>query len=245
MTAGTLDPRNRTFIHDLAERLGLEFESLDERLPEKPISDFEGVADQRIRILEESETEGNIRLTELIAINKFVRYKNPERVFEFGTFDGRTTLNLAGNTGDDSEVYTIDLPPDQKPETDLNTERGDDYFIEKSRKQSYRYQDYPESEKIYQIHSDSAQYDYDQLGNNFDFIFVDGAHSYEYVKSDTKIALELINEEGLILWHDYGTFKGVTDALNEYWSDNEKFASLTRIKNTSLVVLDLTHRGLD
>jgi hypothetical protein len=35
-----------------------------------------------------------------------------------------------------------------------------------------------------------------------DLIFVDGAHSYEYVKNDTVKGLEMLRPGGIIAWHD-------------------------------------------
>ena len=41
------------------------------------------------------------------------RQAGPQRdVVEIGTFDGRTTLNLAINTPEDVTISTLDLPPD-------------------------------------------------------------------------------------------------------------------------------------
>ncbi|MBL8012699.1 MAG: class I SAM-dependent methyltransferase, partial [Candidatus Omnitrophica bacterium] len=36
-----------------------------------------------------------------------------------------------------------------------------------------------------------------------DLVFIDGNHSYEFVKSDTENALEMLSEKGVIIWHDY------------------------------------------
>ena len=49
-----------------------------------------------------------LETTLLIAALKSV---NARRIFEFGTYLGSTTLNLALNTPDDAEVFTFDLPP--------------------------------------------------------------------------------------------------------------------------------------
>ena len=34
-------------------------------------------------------------------------------------------------------------------------------------------------------------------------MFVDGAHAYSYVKSDTEKALRMIRPGGVIVWHDF------------------------------------------
>ena len=35
-----------------------------------------------------------------------------------------------------------------------------------------------------------------------DLVFVDGAHSYDYVKNDTEKGLEMLRPGGVIAWHD-------------------------------------------
>jgi len=37
----------------------------------------------------------------------------------------------------------------------------------------------------------------------FDFIFVDGSHRLEDVIADSRLALELLAQNGIIIWHDY------------------------------------------
>lgn len=50
----------------------------------------------------------------------------------------------------------------------------------------------------------------------FDFIYIDGMHTYEQVKKDIKNYLPLLKKGGFIGGHDYAeTFQGVIDAVNE------------------------------
>jgi predicted O-methyltransferase YrrM len=51
--------------------------------------------------------------------------------------------------------------------------------------------------------------------HHFDFIFIDADHSYEGVRRDTVIALNLVKTNGIIVWHDYGNEKDVTSFLDE------------------------------
>jgi predicted O-methyltransferase YrrM len=37
----------------------------------------------------------------------------------------------------------------------------------------------------------------------FDLIFVDGSHFFEHVVADSRLALELVSPQGIIVWHDY------------------------------------------
>jgi hypothetical protein len=66
-----------------------------------------------------------------------------------------------------------------------------------------------------------------------DFVFVDGDHSYEYVKNDTEKAFELLAPDGAIAWHDFaGKSEGVVRYLRELALDKP----LMRIRNTCLVL---------
>jgi predicted O-methyltransferase YrrM len=50
----------------------------------------------------------------------------------------------------------------------------------------------------------------------FDAIFIDGDHSRAAVENDTALAESLINETGIIVWHDYGNEQAeVTDFLKD------------------------------
>jgi hypothetical protein len=48
-----------------------------------------------------------------------------------------------------------------------------------------------------------------------DVVYVDGAHSYEYVRSDTENALRMLSERGTILWDDYPAWPGVYRHLTD------------------------------
>jgi phosphoribulokinase len=50
-----------------------------------------------------------------------------------------------------------------------------------------------------------------------DLFFIDGAHSYPCVKSDTENALKCMKRGGLLIWHDYGRVgvNGVSKYLHE------------------------------
>ncbi len=50
--------------------------------------------------------DGNVSDFEIGVINRLVKYNNPKTLFEIGTFDGRTTLNMAAHSGGDALVYT-------------------------------------------------------------------------------------------------------------------------------------------
>ncbi len=62
--------------------------------------------------------------------------------------------------------------------------------------------------------------------NSLDFIFIDGNHSYEYVKEDIELWYPKIKKGGLISGHDYGQDPekypgfGVDKAVHEHFGNN-------------------------
>jgi predicted O-methyltransferase YrrM len=54
-----------------------------------------------------------------------------------------------------------------------------------------------------------------------DFVFIDGDHSYEGCMADIKHALTMMNHNGVVAGHDYGTpgFTGVKQSADEIFGD--------------------------
>ena len=76
-----------------------------------------------------------------------------------------------------------------------------------------------------------------------DFAFIDGSHSYDYVASDTRNVLKMMNhKKGVILWHDFseGVWEGnVVQALLDMSVEQSCLKQLCRIAGTSLGFLQL------
>jgi SAM-dependent methyltransferase len=50
---------------------------------------------------------------------------------------------------------------------------------------------------------------------SLDFVFIDASHEYEDVKNDILAWLPKVKKKGILAGHDYGTFDGVTRAVDE------------------------------
>ena len=148
------------------------------------------------------------------------------------------TLNMAKNSPIGSKIYTLDLPKEKIAATKLKIQFGDRIFIDKEISGSTHLNKDSEG-KITQLYGDSATFDFSSFYGTMDFIFIDGAHSYEYIVNDTNKALKLLrNRKGIIIWHDYDHgWPGVTTALNELFKKGELFAALKHIEGTSMVCL--------
>lgn len=190
-----------------------------------------------VKVREPIKDKGNILLFEIVVINWLIKTYNPVNLFEIGTFDGRTALNMAVNCPAAGKIHTLDLPREQINSARLRLTGGDREFINKE-VSGAKYRETKCRYKITQLYGDCAAFDFSPYQNEMDLVFVDGSHSYEYVLHDSETALRLLrNGKGIVLWHDYGKWKGVTQALEELFRNAADFASLKHIDGTTLVCL--------
>jgi predicted O-methyltransferase YrrM len=65
------------------------------------------------------------------------------------------------------------------------------------------------------VFGDSSKLDWSKLPGPFDIVFIDGCHYYDYVARDTQNALNHLRAAGLVIWHDYGYVKDVSDVVDK------------------------------
>jgi predicted O-methyltransferase YrrM len=142
----------------------------------------------------------SISMLEGAALAAFIQKVGAKRIFEFGTYKGVSTTQLALNLPDDGMVYTLDLPEDhpaytlaipKAEERQIAAETGKGILIPQEL-----------SHKVTFLRSDSAKFDTTSYLNSMDLVFVDGAHSYEYVKNDTEKGWDMLRPGGIMVWHD-------------------------------------------
>jgi FkbM family methyltransferase len=180
---------------------------------------------------------------ELEVIARLAAYHEPRHLFEIGTFDGRTTLNLASHSPPDAQVFTLDLPPSSVDATALPIESADASYIDKDRIGA-RFLGTGWAQRITQLYGDSGTFDFGPFKASMDFIFIDGAHSYDYVLSDSRAALEMAAPGATLLWHDYdprpeSAWHGVVQALDDLQRSDPEFSQLRMIVGTSIAHLQL------
>lgn len=130
--------------------------------------------------------------------------------FEIGTNRGRTAWTVAVNNPG-LEVFTLDVP--EAPAGALGSD--DERFLIGREACGEAFRDTPEAARITQLWGDSMTFDFAPYTGRMDLVYVDGAHTYEYVRSDTRHALALLSPGGTIVWDDYGSNPGVYAWLNE------------------------------
>ena len=141
--------------------------------------------------------------------------KRARRLFEFGTCTGKTTYLWAVNSPAEARITTLTLPPDA---TDTLVRSGDvdaiavDIAAQESVCTDFLYSGTEAEHKVAQLFGDSLAFDETPHVGACDIVFVDGAHSYTYVASDTQKALRMVRRGGIVLWHDYyGPHGGAPD----------------------------------
>ena len=177
------------------------------------------------RLIYESQTPYNLSWEELVVISQLAATVSPHTLFEFGTFNGRTTLHLALNSPDEALVYTLDIK-----------EGGFDFGVDtpffKRMEVGECFRGTEVERKIRPLLGDSQVFDFTRWSGTVDLVFIDGDHSYDGVIRDSLTAFDLVRPGGLILWHDYLVIGDVTRALAKLGQSH----MLMRIAGTSLVL---------
>jgi SAM-dependent methyltransferase len=157
-------------------------------------------------------------LIETFLLITALRVVRARRVFEFGTFFGSTTLNLALNSPADAEVFTFDLSRAEATNAD---QLAEDALLTKEHldRPSMEFENTTVSGRIRLITGNSRTFDFSPWRNSIDFVFIDGGHDYDTVRRDTDNALAMLrkNSPACIFWHDYGhrDYSGNTYFLNQ------------------------------
>jgi predicted O-methyltransferase YrrM len=154
----------------------------------------------------------NAPIDELAYMAIIAKALNPEKIFEIGTFRGRTALNFAINSPENCIVYTLDLP-DAQGTADVSGMNTADQKIARASATGADYRGKPEAAKIVQLFGNSLTFDFTPYFGSADLVFVDGAHHFDAVVSDTRNALKLVRPGGVIMWHDWGNYGDYNDVV--------------------------------
>lgn len=200
---GTVYRRSNLSVLD---RLAIETRDVQFTLPSRALNElFPGIDSVLVTALVKElyrPRDMVVPLAELLTLAAICRHKRPGRVFEIGTHTGSSTLEMAINVPDQTEILTLDLEPS---ETIGSAYRNTEY-----------------SSKIRQLYGNSVTFDYAPFLGKVDLVFIDGDHTYDGVNSDTEKAFELLRPGGVIVWDDYRWLEchvecvGVTLFLNEF-----------------------------
>jgi len=175
---------------------------------------------------------------EIVNLSALVQILKPKIIFEIGTFRGYATRALAHHAPSDCKVFTLDLPPEEYGKSALKQHSADygNICIDGEHKPAIGdlYLSDPRvSKRIKQCYGSSDVFDYSPFYGMVDFFFIDGAHSYDFVRNDTAKALLCLSEKGVVVWHDLkGGFRGLLRFFKQFGRDQV----LYHLSGTSLVV---------
>ena len=128
--------------------------------------------------------------TDIILLKSLANQISNCRYFEIGTWRGESVINVSETA---KECYTLNLSKEEILAEGLSDKYADLHGILSKGK-----------ENITHLFGNTLTYNFGKLNTKFDLIFVDGNHSYEFVKNDTKKVFEhLVHENSIVVWHDY------------------------------------------
>lgn len=153
-----------------------------------------------IKMLLFPRSYASISLVELTGLILLLKKAKAGNVFEFGTYKGVSITQFALNLPGENLICTLDLPEGTENthytisdpyEAEIALQSGKGSFVPPDLKS-----------KITFLKQDSAFLDESAYAGRMDFVFVDGAHCYDYVKSDSEKGWRMLRSGGIIAWHD-------------------------------------------
>jgi len=190
-------------------------------------------------------------------LNHIANFK-PKNFLEIGVFHGVTSRNvcelLHSLHNGDFTFTGIDLFGKHKdisaeeyiPKTKFSNPLKNFYYYFIKKKDPYSFESVSELLKKFKKNVNLIKGDSNQVLqkiniNVFDYVFLDGGHKYETVKTDLECLIKIIENDGIIICDDYNlTYApGVKKAIDEFTSNhkfdlkilNNRFAEITNKKN--------------
>ena len=165
--------------------------------------------------------------------------KISKKIFEFGTCSGKTTYLMGLNSSDDTRIVSITLNPDDLDNVikkDKDNKISFRNIIQESVYDKFLFSDKEVEKKIKIIFQNSLDLEHNKYKNEMDLIFIDGGHTYSVVKNDSEKSFEMLNPNGIILWHDYVPGKKSAKDVVKYLNEISNHKTIYKIKNTSICI---------
>ena len=164
-----------------------------------------------------------------------LKYVKPAKYFEFGTFLGVTTLNMAMNMHEGGgRIITLDLDKSTFQQADIAT--PDIPIAERHIRNITKlaFIGTPYEKQITCLYGDSNVYDLSRFYGKIEMVYIDGGHDLKTLHSDTENALRMLPEHGTscIIWHDY---QNPNFKVAQYLDDLSTTLDLYHIEETMTV----------
>lgn len=179
--------------------------------------------DEKITTLFPPVEIGSITLVDQIVLLSLLKIIVPKTIIEVGTYLGYSASLLAMNST--AHIYSLDLPDDIGLQARFDSDKiltdghaNDDFLRHTQSVEGAVYLQNLTAEqraRVTLVKKDSTQIDFPEAFGEVEFVFVDGGHAFEIIKSDTDNALKAIRK-GVVVWHDFasGIHSEVTDYLH-------------------------------
>jgi hypothetical protein len=153
---------------------------------------------------------------ELIVLNKVVDQLQAKLVVEFGTAEGRTTLNIAAHLPPDGEIITLDLPP-----------------VPGKNVVGSFFADQPQKARIKQVFVSVDSWDFRPFRASAEIVFCDACDLLPGLAAEAYQAFSLIQPGGVIFRHDYSSAEGPT----KFWNWLATQLPVAHIEGTCMLCL--------
>ncbi len=175
---------------------------------------------------------------ELVGLAASIKKLQPEVIVEIGTFKGGTLFVFCRLSAAVRKVVSIDLP---------GGEYGGGYHFRRCRLYREFLFDRPRA-SMELIRGDSHRSEVMQelqlrlAGRPIDFLYIDGDHTYEGVRSDFEMYSPLVRSGGLIAFHDIATQKAGC-GVHRLWAElrdryrSEEWVASSSTKGNGLLYL--------
>lgn len=198
------DPRDLRHVLGVAANAAEEIGEPEADIRDLPVVDIEGLADGSLTKVDTIVFRGvpaSVSHQEALVLGVLLRRLRARRVFEFGTYKGVSTTQMALNVEPGAEILTLDLPDEDQPLHALSIDKASEREIANERGKGSLI---PEDLRIAItfLRQDSATFDSSPYASSMDLVFVDGAHSAEYVRNDSEKGWMMLRPGGVIVWHD-------------------------------------------
>ena len=155
--------------------------------------------------------------SEFLRLLEYIKDRKPKVILEIGTANGGTLFGFSKLAPNDALIISIDLPhgsfgggyPKSKiPLYSSFKKEGQEIILLREDSHSQK-----TLEKVKEI----------LKGRTIDFLFIDGDHTYEGVKKDFELYRSLVNNKGIIAFHDIAVHpKELGCVVNLYWDEIKK-----------------------
>lgn len=167
---------------------------------------------------------------ELDVLCALARMVDARKVIEFGCNIGRTAMILCREVPTIKQYIGVDVLPGYIPAKEV---------------QRHEVPATPGSlmnddKRFRLILSKNGSFDLtpDHLGNNVDMLFIDGDHGEDALIHDTGLALSIVRNGGIIVWHDYHDL-GTVDVRDFLHRQFELMPTIRHVEGTWIAYVEV------